>query len=120
MSLRILTAALAVTGIATFTCAAPAEAAKKPKLPAACVDMLASADAMATSHEMVSGLATQFTLAAGPIVNRLGQATPPEQWPALTQPYSERLTALTTKIFSATIAIENYRMAAAHCRSAVR
>jgi hypothetical protein len=119
MSLRILTV-LAVTGIATLTVAAPADAAKKPKLPAACVDMLATADAMATSHETVSRLAAQFTLAAGPIANRLGQATPPEQWPALTQPYSESLTALTSANYSARSAIDNYRIAAARCRSAVR
>jgi hypothetical protein len=120
MNLRIFTAALAVTGIATLTVAAPADAAQKPKLPAACVDVLARADALATSHETVSRLARQFTLAAAPIANSLGAATPPEQWLALTKPYTDGLTALSSALFMGRSAIGNYRMAAARCRASMR
>src|SRR5215470_11702754 len=119
MSLRIPTA-LAVTAIAMLTVAVPADAANKPHLPAACVDVLARADAHATSHEAVSRLAKQFTLATGPIANSLGTATPPEQWPTLTQPYTDGLTALTSALFDGRTAIGNYRTAAARCRSALR
>lgn len=110
---------VALVVAATCGVASPGVAAKKPRLPKACVEALRAADELATLQDSTSRAGAKVAVASGPFVTGNPSASAQALLTAL-QTFNTASDELQASIASGQSAITSYRDAAAKCRAQSR
>lgn len=117
--MRRIVVMLALAATAVVSIPEASHAAKKPKLPNACVEALRLSDVLAVTQETTSRAGAQLAVATEPFL-RGSVYSSPEQMLSVLQTWNSRSTDLRAAVDSGTQAVASYRAAAQRCRQATR